>query len=83
MPLFPGVQGFTGIEPELVINLLSSPGTIADMCSYRNNWDIVEDGRVRGEHPWASHENAQKAAKKLDDFMMKEHDRNTPMMYHD
>eukprot|EP00964_Phaeocystis_antarctica_P091031 scaffold58322_cov67-Phaeocystis_antarctica.AAC.4 len=45
--------------PELVINLLSSPGTIADTCSHRNTRDSVGDGRVRGAHPWASHEKAQ------------------------
>ena len=68
------MQGTTAIDPELVINLLSSPGTIADMCSDRNNRGSVEDGRVRGVHPWANHEKAQLAEKKLDDFMMKVHD---------
>ena len=58
-----------------MINLLSSPGTISDTCSnYRENRDSIEDGRVRGEHPWANHEDAQLAEKKLDDFMMKVHD---------
>ena len=65
------LQGATAIDPELVINLLNSPGTIADMCSDRNNRDSPEDGRVRDYYPWASHEEAQLAEKKLDDFMMK------------
>ena len=77
-PPFPPLQGTTGIDPELVINLLSSPGTIADTCSNLNNRDSVEDGRARGEHPWASHAKAQLAEKKLDDFMMKVHDRAAP-----
>ena len=70
----PRAQGSVnlGDQPnELVINLLSSPGTITDTCSNR---DSVEDGRVRSEHPWASQQLAQLAEKKLDDFMMKAHD---------
>ena len=75
MPL----QRLTAIDPpELVINLLSSPGTVTDMCSDRHNRDSVEDGRVRGNHPWADHQKAQLAAKRLDDFMLKVHDRAAP-----
>ena len=68
------LQGPTGIDPELVINLLSSPGTIADTCSNLNSLNGIKDGRARGEHPWASHEKAQLAEKQLDDFMIKVHD---------
>ena len=76
------MQGPTAIDPpELVINLLSSPGTAADMCSHRNTRNSVEDGRVRGEHPWANYEDAQLAEKKLDDFMMKVHVIAQPLLY--
>ena len=61
-------------EPKLVINLLHSQGTVADTlgrCTKglaRIN-DYLEDGRVRGVHPWASLKEATLAEQKLDAFM--------------
>ena len=57
-----------------MINLLYSQGTIADCVGHCERGEVkkneyISDGRVRGVHPWHSHEEALAAEKKLDSFM--------------
>ena len=61
-------------DPKLVINLLHSQGTVADTLGRCTNGlakmdEYLEDGRVRGVHPWASLDEAMRAEQKLDAFM--------------
>ena len=68
------LEAFEMPEPRLVINLLYSQGTIADMLGqcdsgFVKNREYYGDGRVRNVHPWLSHEEALRAEKKLDSFM--------------
>ena len=61
-------------EPQLVINLLRSRGTIADILGKcedgaRAVGEYIDNGIVRGEHPWATEEEALRCEKRLDQFM--------------
>ena len=68
------IDAFDFTQPRLVINLLRSQGTIFDTIGYcehgnKKLGEYLGHGRVRGIHPWETHEDAIQAEKKLDTFM--------------